>query len=251
MNLFRVNFEELYRRHLCRHGHFGINVLHLAAVAGIYLCLLVPAAQFMVLAATQTSYFTSRSPEVATSRLTEFSGLSAGADDSTSQAQGDIQNSAPSSTILSPLQLTGGLLLLTSPWYIVILMNAPLRVSAVTALIVVLLAVVTPAFIEIPAWVCLIGIPLLHRFQQWSHSIFQMHRDMSEFAERYPKGPMLFVLLLVYELPILLRFLCFGQSDWVAGRAAVTSASAGLEHQRLLTADSSGTDLNLVSACDD
>lgn len=37
MNPFRINFEQLYRRHLCRHGHFGINVLHLLAVAGIYL----------------------------------------------------------------------------------------------------------------------------------------------------------------------------------------------------------------------
>ncbi len=36
MNILRIRFEELYRRHLCRHGQFGINVLHLMAVYGIY-----------------------------------------------------------------------------------------------------------------------------------------------------------------------------------------------------------------------
>jgi hypothetical protein len=35
MNLWRVDFAELYRRHLCRHADLGLNVLHLIAVAGI------------------------------------------------------------------------------------------------------------------------------------------------------------------------------------------------------------------------
>src|SRR5215475_8787103 len=37
MNPFKVDFQELYRRHLCRHSQFGINVLHLIGVAGIYI----------------------------------------------------------------------------------------------------------------------------------------------------------------------------------------------------------------------
>jgi hypothetical protein len=36
----RINFGELYRRHLCRHSEWGINVWHLVAVVGIYLALL-------------------------------------------------------------------------------------------------------------------------------------------------------------------------------------------------------------------
>ena len=36
----RFNFGELYRRHLCRHSEWGINVWHLVAVIGIYLALL-------------------------------------------------------------------------------------------------------------------------------------------------------------------------------------------------------------------
>ena len=39
MNPFRVNFQELYARHLCRHSQYGINVIHVAAVFGIYLAL--------------------------------------------------------------------------------------------------------------------------------------------------------------------------------------------------------------------
>src|SRR5262249_19186496 len=37
LNILKVNFDELYRRHLCRHSQVGINVIHLAAVFGSYL----------------------------------------------------------------------------------------------------------------------------------------------------------------------------------------------------------------------
>ena len=40
MNILRINFDELYRRHLCRHSEFGINVLHIVSVWGVYLSLL-------------------------------------------------------------------------------------------------------------------------------------------------------------------------------------------------------------------
>jgi hypothetical protein len=36
MNPLRANFYELYRRHLCRHSEFGINVAHLISVVGTY-----------------------------------------------------------------------------------------------------------------------------------------------------------------------------------------------------------------------
>lgn len=39
MNLLNINFDELYRRHLCRHSELGINIMHLIAVAGIYVAL--------------------------------------------------------------------------------------------------------------------------------------------------------------------------------------------------------------------
>jgi hypothetical protein len=39
MNWFKVDFRELFERHLCRHAEYGINVIHLAAVVVIYLAL--------------------------------------------------------------------------------------------------------------------------------------------------------------------------------------------------------------------
>ena len=36
MSLLRVDFQELYARHLCRHSQFGINVAHLAALFAIW-----------------------------------------------------------------------------------------------------------------------------------------------------------------------------------------------------------------------
>lgn len=39
MNMLRVNFPELYQRHLCRHSQYGINVVHLATVIGSYYAL--------------------------------------------------------------------------------------------------------------------------------------------------------------------------------------------------------------------
>jgi hypothetical protein len=37
LSLLRINFEELYERHLCRHSQYGLNVAHLATVVGCYL----------------------------------------------------------------------------------------------------------------------------------------------------------------------------------------------------------------------
>lgn len=36
MSLLWIDFNELYARHLCRHSQLGVNVVHLAALAGIW-----------------------------------------------------------------------------------------------------------------------------------------------------------------------------------------------------------------------
>lgn len=61
----------------------------------------------------------------------------------------------------------------------------------------------------------------MHRLQQFSHNLYHMHRDMSEFEAESPAGWGRFLLLLVYELPILVNDLSFGRPDWVIGRTAV------------------------------
>ncbi len=47
MSFLRINFNELYRRHLGRHSQFGLNVLHLLAVYGIYFSIYSLAAIFV------------------------------------------------------------------------------------------------------------------------------------------------------------------------------------------------------------
>ncbi len=36
MSLVRVEFQELYARHLCRHSQLGINMAHLVALFGVW-----------------------------------------------------------------------------------------------------------------------------------------------------------------------------------------------------------------------
>jgi hypothetical protein len=36
MHAWSVSFDELYRRHLCRHSQYGNNVVHLASLIGTY-----------------------------------------------------------------------------------------------------------------------------------------------------------------------------------------------------------------------
>ena len=173
MNVFRINFDEIYRRHLRRHGHFGINILHLLAVVGIYISVF-GLAGFVV-------------------KLID--------------ADHAIQI----------------LLGLTLPWFLVVAFNVPFRVTVVTGLFVLLLLAGYRVLPEVPFWMWIILIFAMHRFQQWSHNVYHMHRDMSEFSDKYSKGFVLFVLLLVYELPILLNYLLFGRPDWVMGRERIVS----------------------------
>jgi hypothetical protein len=151
MNLLQADFSELFRRHLCRHSQFGINVLHLVAVAGIYtsvLCLLLklPAASWII----------------------------------------------------------GALLIV---YLAVLCRTAPAGVVALVAVAVGLFLGVALLIPDVPTWVHLLLIAAWHRFQVLNHRIYDAHHDMSGFADKYKKGPVLFLLLAFYELPILLQFL--------------------------------------------
>ena len=169
MNILRINFDELYQRHLCRHGQFGINVWHIIAVYGVYFSLCSLAAIAVKVFLPQTT---------------------------------------------STIQFCV-LLLLFVPYFAVLVRNTPIPVFLLTFLSSMLLiaaAVVTPG---IPFWLHLILIPAWHRVQLLSHRRYTLHHDMSAFDRTYKKGRTLFVLLAVYELPILLQYLAFGRKDWV------------------------------------
>jgi hypothetical protein len=108
------------------------------------------------------------------------------------------------------------------PYLAVLAFNIPFRVLAVTLVFLGLFfALFFMLFFPLPSSPLLpvagvILIILCHQIQNWSHKIYTLERDMTEFNKKYKKGPVLFVLLLVYELPILLNYLVFGRKDWCA-----------------------------------
>lgn len=159
-DLWSVNFAELFSRHLCRHGEYGINVLHLIAVYGIYLSV-----YSLVYAAIS---FCLPSPNWL------------------------IQSSV--------------LMVLSSPYLLLMLRNLPRTLLLAVLLTVTTLCTTAALLVFLPWWCHLLLIPAWHRVQLWSHRVYCREEDMSRFAEKYPKGMKLFLLLSVYELPILLNF---------------------------------------------
>jgi hypothetical protein len=168
MNLFKVNFQELYERHLCRHSQYGINVIHIVAVLGIYLAL---------------------------------------------------------AGIIRCLGGSDWLLLgIISAHLVILALNVPVRVLLGNALFMALFfAMVLPlpkpqTWLQSLPWLALYlgAIPLLYRLQAWSHKVYNVERDMTEFNKKYKKGYLLFVLLSIYELPILLNYLVFDKNNWPA-----------------------------------
>jgi len=169
MNILRVDFQELYQRHLCRHGQFGINLWHVIAVYGVYFSIY--------------------------SLVTLL-----------------IRMLLPTST---PTEQGLLLFLLSLPYLVILVRNIPASVmwlTLVSAAVLIISAVLLPST---PFWLHLILIPAWHRVQLISHRRYTLHRDMSHFDAKYRKGRTLFLLLAVYELPILLHYLVFGRRDWV------------------------------------
>jgi len=98
----------------------------------------------------------------------------------------------------------------------VMLPNLPARVTAVTALFLAIFVAAVVWLPPLPFWAYLVMIPVFYKLQAWSHKLFTVERDMTEFNKKYPKGPALFVVLLFYEVPIVLNYLLFGRKDWAA-----------------------------------
>lgn len=164
MNPINANFMELYRRHLCRHSEFGINVLHLIAVVGVYFSLY------------------------------------------------GIAFSIPGGR-----WIVAGVL---SIYFAVIAKNVPFPLWIANTTVVLL---ILGMFLAIPTLHVLVHVALLfawHRFQNWNHKIYHKEHPMDEFKGKYQKGPKLFFLLSVYELPILLNYLLFDRKHQAASTEA-------------------------------
>ena len=163
MTVLRVDFRELYARHLCRHSQFGINVVHLAALFGVW---------FGVYAVV---YLLARVEWL-------------------------------------PVALAVGYLGLVA-------INAPLRVVVATAALLALFVAAVLALPEQPLWmvpVYLVMIPVCYELQSLSHKVWTASEDMTEFNRKYAKGRVLFVVLLINEVPLVLNYLLFDPRSWRA-----------------------------------
>jgi hypothetical protein len=160
MSLLRIDFAELYGRHLCRHSQFGINGVHLAALFGVW---------FGVYAA---AYW-----------LTHAAWL--------------------------PVALAVGYLALVA-------LNAPIRVCVATAAFLAIFVAAVLWVPELPLWVYLVMVPVFYELQSLSHKVWTASADMTEYNKKYPKGSVLFVVLLINEVPLVLNYLLFDSKNWRA-----------------------------------
>lgn len=160
LSLLRVDFADLYARHLCRHSQVGINITHLAALFGVWF-----GVYGFLYALTQQAWL--------------------------------------------PVALA-------AVYLGAIAVNAPLRVTIASAVFLALFITVVLLLPELPLWVYVLLVPIFYKVQSWSHKLWHIEQDMTEFNQRYPKGPELFVILLIYEVPIVLNYLLFGRRDWAA-----------------------------------
>jgi hypothetical protein len=171
MNVLSVDFHELYRRHLCRHSKFGINVAHVVSLLGTYVML-----------------------------------------------GGLVYALAMPEWILPALIV---------PYLTILAFNIPLPVFLLNTLFLGMVLLTCWALPALPLWCYPLGIVVFYKLQAWSHRIYRREMDMTEFDRKYPKGFARFVLLSVYELPILLNYLFFGQQDWYPGSDVNSSGDGG------------------------
>jgi hypothetical protein len=89
----------------------------------------------------------------------------------------------------------------------VIGMNVAARVAGATTLFVGLLLAGFMAVPTVPWWAYVVVILAAYQIQVFTHRYWDHAFDMTEFDKKYKKGWRLFILLSVYELPILLNYL--------------------------------------------
>jgi hypothetical protein len=160
LSLLHVDFPDLYARHLCRHSQFGINVVHLASLVGVW---------YGVYAAL---YWLVRVEWLPVALAVAYLG--------------------------------------------VVALNAPARVCVATAAFLGLFVAAVLWLPELPLWAYLVMVPVFYKVQSWSHKLWTAEADMTEFNKRFPKGAVLFVVLLFYEVPLVLNYLCFDRKSWAA-----------------------------------
>ena len=94
--------------------------------------------------------------------------------------------------------------------------NLPVRVLLASAAFMAGLVALVLWVPLLPLWAYLVMVPVWYKLQSWSHKLFSAARDMTEFDRKYRKGFVLFVVLLLYEVPLVLNYLLFDRKSWAA-----------------------------------
>ena len=95
--------------------------------------------------------------------------------------------------------------------------NAPTHVSLATAAFLTLFVASVIILPRLASWWTLafvVTIPVFYKLQSWSHRIWNVAKNMSDFNKRFPPGRNLSLILLIYEVPICLNYLMFRREDW-------------------------------------
>lgn len=106
---------------------------------------------------------------------------------------------------------------LAMAYWLVLVPNAPVRVLLATA---AFLAALVASVVFLPSlpwwafWAYLLPIPLWYKLQAWSHKVWNLELDMTEYDRKYTKGKVLFFVLLFYEVPIVLNYLVYDRKRW-------------------------------------
>jgi hypothetical protein len=122
------------------------------------------------------------------------------------------------------------LLAIPIPYLAVLAPNLPPRLWVAVVAFLGLLFTLFYALPELPVWLYAVLTVLLYKIQAWSHKVYTVERDMTEYNKKYKKGPALFVLLSVYELPLLLYYLLF---DTSAQRASTATSEPAVDSSAL------------------
>ena len=106
---------------------------------------------------------------------------------------------------------------LAAAYLLVIGMHSPPRVILATAAFLALLVGGVVALPALPGWAIPLfssTIPACYKLQSYSHKVWTVAADMSDFNRRFPPGRDLNLVLLFYEVPICLNYLVFRPRDW-------------------------------------
>jgi hypothetical protein len=103
---------------------------------------------------------------------------------------------------------------LACAYLVLVAVNTPVRVVAVTAVFLAGFVAAVLYLPTLPVWVYLLMVPVCYEIQSLSHKLWTHSADMTEFNKRFPKGSVLFVVLLICEVPLVLNYLVFGRKDW-------------------------------------